>query len=174
MQRNADYMVKKIMDMLVVGASEAPIPAVDAQNIVDYMNDYMASIDVMGIDIGYTEVTSLASPITVPSGAIRGIIANTAMLVAPSYAVPITQALAMQAKAGQAAMVRLASGIGPTRYPSTLPRGSGNSCNNGSINNRFYPDLQGTILAEPSGSIGLEENTASETPWAITAKSRRL
>ena len=164
MARTADYIVKKVLDFLVVGASEASIPAVEAQNIVDLMNDYMASIDVIGIDIGYTEVTNLASIITVPAGAIRGIIANVGLAAAPGYDVVITQAMILQAKAGQKAMVRLSGGIGPTQYPSTLPRGSGNTGRNGFRNDTFYPDLQNTILAETSGTIGLEEDTLESTP----------
>ena len=70
----------------------------------------------------------------------------------------------LQAKAGQKAMIRLSGGIGPTRYPSTLPRGSGNTGRNGFRHDRFYPDLQNTILAETSGNIVLEENTAENTP----------
>lgn len=164
MARTADYIVKKVLDFLVVGASEASIPAVEAQNIVDLMNDYMASIEVMKIDIGYTEVTNLASIITVPAGAIRGIIANVGLAAAPGYDVPITQAMILQAKAGQKALVRLSSGIGPTQYPSTLPRGSGNTGRNGFRSSTFYPDLQNTILAEASGTIGLEDDTVESTP----------
>lgn len=159
MARTADYMVKKVLDMLVVGASEASIPAVDAQNVVDYMNDYMAGIDASGIKLGYTEVLSLGDTITVPPGAIRGIIANVAMAVAPSYDVPISQGLMMQAAAGQKSMLRLGTSIGPSQFPSTLPRGSGNYNNAGYGRNNFYPGLQNTILSETNGPILVEDNT---------------
>ena len=141
MARTAEYVVKKVLDMLVVGASEASLPAVDAQNVIDYMNDYMSSIEAQGIVLGYTEVTNLADTVTVPAGAIRGVIANVAMTVAPSYDVPISQGLAFQAKSGFRAMLRLSNLLEPTKYPSTLPRGSGNSQENGLINNRFYPGI---------------------------------
>ena len=36
MARTAEYVVKKVLDMLVVGASEASLPAVDAPNVIDY------------------------------------------------------------------------------------------------------------------------------------------
>jgi hypothetical protein len=159
MARTAEYVVKKVLDMLVVGASEASIPAVDAQNVIDYMNDYMLSIDATGIKLGYTEVNSLGDTVTVPAGAIRGVIANVAMLVAPSYDVQISQGLALQAKAGQKAMLRLGSGIGPTQYPSTLPRGSGNYNDGGFRRSNFYNDLESSILSETNGPILVEDNT---------------
>ncbi len=164
MARTADYVVKKVLDFLVVGASEASIPAVEAQNIVDLMNDYMFSIDVLGVTLGYTEVKTLGDIVTVPAGAIRGVIANVGLAAAPGYDVPITQAMILSAKAGLKAMNRLSGGIAPTRYPSTLPSGSGNTGRNGFRHDRFYPDLQNTILAETSGNIVLEENTAEQTP----------
>lgn len=164
MSRTAEYVVKKVLDMLVVGAAETSIEAFDAQAIVDYMNDYMSSLDALGIDLGYTEVTNLGDTVTVPAGAIRGVIANVAIAAAPSYDIQITPALALQGRAGLKAMRRLTSGVGPTQYPSTLPRGSGNSDNSGFTTDRFYPDLQNNILAETTGSIGLETNTAEETP----------
>ena len=164
MARTADYVVKKVLDFLVVGSAEASIPAVEAQNIVDLMNDYMASIDVLRIDLGYTEVNTLADIITVPAGAIRGIIANVGIEAAPGYDVPVTPAMALKAKSGLRAMIRLSGGIGPTQYPSTLPRGSGNTGRNGFRHDRFYPDLQNTILAETSGTVGLEEDTVESTP----------
>ena len=79
MAKTADYVVKKVLDSLVVGAAEASLPAVDAQNIIDYMNDYMFSIDALGIKLGYTEVTNISQVLTVSAGAIRGIISNVAM-----------------------------------------------------------------------------------------------
>lgn len=131
MAKTADYVVKKVLDSLVVGAAEASLPAVDAQNIIDYMNDYMFSIDALGIKLGYTEVTNISQVLTVSAGAIRGIIANVAMAVAQGYDVPISQGLAMQARAGMKAMIRLSttSKLTATAFPSTLPRGSGNQDN---------------------------------------------
>ena len=164
MARTADYVVRKVLDMLVIGAAEASIEASDAQAVIDYMNDYMASLDALGIDLGYTEVDNLGDLVTVPAGAIRGVIANVAIAVAPSYNIQITPGLALQGRAGLKAMRRLTSGVGPTQYPSTLPRGSGNTGNSGFTTDRFYPDLQNDILAETTGSIGLETNTAEETP----------
>ena len=161
MQRTASYIVKKVLDMLVVGASESSISSPDGQGVIDYLNDYMASIDTLGIKLGYTEVDSMDDIITVPAGAIRGIIANVALLVAPSYDVPVSTALALQAKAGQKAMLRIVSGVGPTAYPSTLPRGSGNTGRTGRLGGVFYPEPTDTILNETGGSIGLEDDTGT-------------
>ena len=49
--------------------------------------------------------------------------------------------------------------MGTSRYPSTLPIGSGNEDNNFGISTNFFPDQEASILAETTGSIGLEVNT---------------
>ncbi len=60
--------------------------------------------------------------------------------------------------AGFSAMVHLGNRLGVTKFPSTLPIGSGNE-DNTYLNWHFYPESEAQILAETSGAIGLEVST---------------
>lgn len=154
----AAQVVKASLQRILVQASEAPIEASEAQDFIFAMNNWMLALDADGVQLGYTEVSDLGDEITIPTGALRGLIANMAVEVAPDYDGTITPALAQSASSGLKVMRKLGQSMGATRYPSTLPRGSGNEWAGG-CDNKFYPDLEATILAETTGSISLETNT---------------
>ena len=158
----ANTVIVDALQQILVQASEASISADEAQTAIRYMNRYMARLDAKGIDLGYTVVSNLGDPITIPDGAVDGLVTNLAVSLAPQYDVPLTQGLMLEAKAGQDAMLSLAFSIGPTQFGDTTPRGSGND--NNFNDSKFYPALQDDILAETTGSIGLETDTAEGTP----------
>ncbi len=155
----ADIVKDALTEITVLGA-EAPVEAVDAQSGIRYLNRMMAAFDADGIDLGYTEVTNFNSVITVPAGANAGMVAQLAAMLWDQYAdgQPLPSTLLARAISGKNTMRNLAVTVGATEFPNTLPIGSGNEWDGGRINH-FYPDLQDDILAESTGSIGLEEST---------------
>jgi len=158
----AGEVIVDALQNLVVQASEASIPADEAQTAIRFMNDYMASIAAFpGINLGYTVVSSLGDAVTIPEGAIRGLKANLAIALAPQYSVPLTQELLIAAQAGQKAMLSISFKIRPTKFSSTFPRGSGNSSRTGGRNNVFYPVTADNILTEQNRNIDLESNTGN-------------
>lgn len=159
MTEKALTVITDALQLIVVQASEAPIEADESQTAMRFLNRMMAMYSAEGIDLGYTIIDSLDDGITVPDGAISGIISNLAVELFPQYnigEVPLT--LAAAARNGKDAMRNLAVFIGASEFPSTLPRGSGNE-QTGFRDDHFYPDIQGTVLAETPGSIGLEDGT---------------
>jgi len=118
----------------------------------------MLALDADGVALGYTEINSLADEVTVPPGALRGIIANLAIEVAPDYNGTISEGLAIAARAGLATMRKVGVGMPLTGLPCTLPIGSGNEYNNYSLS-YFYDCSEDEILAETTGSISLETST---------------
>lgn len=155
----ADAIVTDALQELVIQASEASIPAVDAQTAIRYMNRMMARLAARGINLGYTNVSSLGDLITVPDGAVSGVVTNLAVELGNQYDVPISPGLAARASAGTDAMLDLAFVIVPTRFPDTLPRGSGNTGEFGRFNSTFYPGSTDDILDEAGNSIELESGT---------------
>ena len=155
----AAVLVKQILSEIVVRASEAPIEADEAQDTIFNMNVYMASQAANGINLGYTEVLDLGDEITVPNGALMGMIANIAIMMAPTFGAEISAGLVAKAKIGLQAMRKLGVSIGPMSFPDTLPIGSCNEGDNTFQNNHFYHNDEPTILTEGGGSIGLETNT---------------
>ena len=160
MSETAGDIIKDALGEIVVLGAEAPLEAVDAQAGIRYLNRMMAAFDADGIDLGYTEVSNLSDAITVPAGAIAGMVSQLAVMLFAQFSQgePIPADLVARALSGKNTMRNLAVTVGATEYPSTLPIGSGNEGDR-THNDHFYPDLQDEILAESTGSIGLEEST---------------
>jgi len=152
-------VAKASLQRILVQASEAPLEADEYQDFIFAMNNYMLALDAQGIHLGYTAVSNLADQVTVPVGALRGVIANLAIEVAPDFGGVVTDALVLQAREGLQAMRMLGQTIGGTRMPSTLPIGSGNTDTGYGWSWNFYPDSEDSILAETIGTIALESST---------------
>jgi len=145
--------------ILVQGAAVDLDPE-EYQDAIFAMNNYMLALDAQGVTLGYTVVNNLAQTVTVPTGALRGLIANVAIECAPDYNGIVSPQLEVAAADGLNTMRLIGQRMGATRFPSTLPMGSGNEGQVGSgWLSHFYPDEEAAILAETTGAIGLEEGT---------------
>lgn len=153
----AAQLVKAIAQEILVQASEAPIEADESNDIIFALNSFMFDLDANGVSLGYTEVTDLGNQITVPAGAIRGIVANVALEIAPQFGVPIPAYLPQKARDGMDTLRRLGITLQPSSYGATLPIGSGNEYDY--FNSHFYPDEQDQILSETNEDILLEDDT---------------
>lgn len=151
-------VIKASLQKILVQASEQPIQAAEAQDFIVSMNNFMLDLDAQGVSLGYTVVTGLGDEVTIPTGALRGLINNMAVEVVDEYDGQVTGTLIDLANDGMKAMRRLGQRIPTSRYPSTLPIGSGNEWNSHNTSH-FYPDQEAQILAETTGCIGLESNT---------------
>jgi hypothetical protein len=150
-------VAKASLQRILVQASESDLEPDEYQDWIFACNNYMAALDADGVALGYTEVADLGDEITIPTGALRGLIANVAIEVAPDYNGTVSPALITAAGEGERVMRKLALQLRNTEFPSTLPRGSGNYQRDG--DDLYYPDLEAEILAESTGSILLEEDT---------------
>lgn len=158
MTETAGEVAKDILLELVVLGAEADLEPAEIQSTIRYMNRYMTMIDAEGVSLGYTKVSNLNDPITIPDGAIMGLIKNVAVMLAPQYGAVVTPELAMAAREGMSAMENLAIEVFPASFPCTLPIGSGNEWN-GYNTQRFFPCSSDQILTENSQSILLEDDT---------------
>jgi hypothetical protein len=138
MATTAAQLLKQSLQEILVQASEAPLEADDYRDAIFVLNSWMAGLEADGVDLGYTPVDSLSDVITVPDGAIMGMVSNIAILIAPQYGRPISLELSNKAKKGMATIYRLGQTVAITEYPSTLPRGSGNTAD-GLWEDTFYP-----------------------------------
>lgn len=151
-------VAKASLQRILVQEVEASLEPSEYQDWIFACNNYMAALDADGVALGYTEVSDLGDDITVPTGALRGIIANVAIEVAPDYNGVVSPALISAASEGERVMRKLALTLRQTAYPSTLPRGSGNYQRFDEFD-LYYPELEAEILAESTGAILLEEDT---------------
>ena len=124
----AESIVTTALEEIQLLANEQPIETVDFNRGILYLNRMMAALSVNGISLGYTVVTSAASPITVPDGAIEGMVFNLALKLSPTYDIPISQDLRNNAREGLNSLRKIAVTVPRTQFPCTLPIGSGNDC----------------------------------------------
>ena len=112
---------------ILVQGQDSGFAADEYQDFYDTMNDWMALQETMGLRLGYTPVTKGTDEITVPAGALIGIAANVAVLMASDFNAQISQSLAAEAAQGMRAMERLGVQLGQTSLHPNLPKGSGNT-----------------------------------------------
>ena len=75
----AESIVNDALQEILVQASEAPIQTVDFNTAVRYMNRFMFALDAKGISLGYTKVSKASDLITIPDGALEGLVFNLAV-----------------------------------------------------------------------------------------------
>ena len=156
----AQEVINDSLQEMLVQASEQPIEAVDFQTARRYLNRMMDRLAARGINLGYTKINNLGDLLTVPDGAVSGVVTSLAVELGNQYDVPIGPALAGRAGVGLDAMIDISFVIVPTRMPDTAPRGSGNTGENfGTFASPFYPGLTDDVLTEGGNSIELESGT---------------
>lgn len=159
----AESVITDILGEILVGASEQPDQSINFQYVLRNMNRFMAQLDVSGVSLGYTVVTKASDPITIPAGAINGLIFNVAQQVTSSFHMPFSALQVLSAKTGLAAMRKIGVVILPTPLPCTLPIGSGNEGEDTFNTDRFFPCPGDELLTETGGSILLEDGTHNES-----------
>ncbi len=162
MAETASDIIKSSLFEIGAADSESPAGPDENSDSIRYLNRMMAKFAVQGINLGYTVVSSLADIITVPDGAIDGIVANLAIRLHPQYSSPdepISLALAEAADDGYDTMMILGGPtLGETAYPNTVPIGSGNEGDFGCQRHFFGGELD-NIELENDGFIAVEEST---------------
>lgn len=137
---------------ILVQASDAPLEPDEYADFIDSMNNYMLSLEAEGIRLGYTVVDNVSDEVTVPTGAIRGMIANLAIEVSPDFGGSVSSALVEQARQGMQAMRLLGQSRIKAAFPLNLPIGSGNE-DEGWTENHFYPEQTTGLLTLSGNSL---------------------
>lgn len=150
----ANTVINDALQELIVQASEQAIEAIEFSTAMRYMNRMMAEFAADGLPLGYTDVSNASDPITIPTGAVNGLIYNLALHLATSYDIVVSPELAVKAQNSKNVMTKISNQISPSSFSDTLPIGSGNE---GYIyDDKFYSDSVDTVNTESGGVIGLE------------------
>ena len=153
----AESVINDALQELLVQASEQALQAVDFQTGRRYLNRMMTTTPFNLL--GFTTVTNPSDAITVPDGAIEGVVFNLAKRLLTTYDVALTPELLQSARDGLAEIRKIAVVVKPTSFPCTLPIGSGNEQENTFNNQHFYACPDDELLTEQGGSILLESDT---------------
>jgi len=155
----ASEFVRTVLLKLVQTGAEQPIEQVDAQDVLEAMNDMMAEWEGVGISLGYTEVSSLGDEVTVPDSTKRAIKSNLAVYVADQFGKQVDASTILSARETWNNIVNQYITINAATFSGTLPTGAGNNCGD-NFNSRFFPgDVDGTLTRETGGAILTEEDT---------------
>ena len=157
MAETAGSLIFDSLQSILQQASEEPTLNVDFQTAVKYMNRMMTGFAANGIALGYTSVSAPNDVITIPDGAMEGVIFNLAIRLSPTYDITPSQDLRISASEGKSAMRKLSRNKVKTKHPSTLPIGSGNEGFHNFNSTHFYPGVDNEVLAETGSSILLED-----------------
>lgn len=152
----AQVLINDALQELIVQAIEQPIEQVDFNIAKRYMNRMMAELAADGVTLGYTQIVNPADLVTIPDGAVNGLIYNLALHLATTYDVAVSPELAVKAADGKRIMTKIAVQPSPSNYPDSLPIGSGNTGEN-ERDYTFYSEQPDTIDTENGGVIGLEQ-----------------
>jgi hypothetical protein len=153
----AESVINDALQEILVQASEQALEAVDFQTGRRYLNRMMNTTPFNLL--GFTTVTNPSDAITIPDGAIEGVIFNLAKRMLTTYDVALTAELLQSAREGLAEIRKIAVVVKPTSFPCTLPIGSGNEQENTFNNQHFYACPDDELLTEQGGSILLESDT---------------
>ena len=146
-------------DDISVHMDEITLEASDERIGIKAINRIMATLSANGVDLGFTKLTKINDPITIPEGAMDALVSLLGLRLWPKYRTPNPSLpIISNARNAEKQMYKLGITVGTTEYPSTLPRGSGNTQSGYDYDN-FYPNIVDSILAENNGSISLEDNT---------------
>jgi len=156
-------LANRSLKLILVEAADSPLEPDEYQDYYDALNDFMADLEVRGVRLGFTPITGSADEVTVPPGALRGIISNMAIEVAPDYGGKVSPVLVQQAMRGMYALRRIGQVPIHSSYPPTLPFGTGND---------DYPSLDLTHYSEDVQ--GVAWFVANTIPTDITTIGARV
>lgn len=154
-------VVRRSLQRIVSQAAASPLDDSDYADAIDALNDMMASWEAEGVYLGYTEVSTTGEQVTVPRGALRGIIANLAIEIAPDYQAPVSPGLARAAQEGMMVCRRLGRRPMTTQFPGTFPRGEGNRFDSTYYTQPYYLEVDDDQL--PTVLLSLQDNSQVTT-----------
>jgi hypothetical protein len=125
--KTARYVIEKAFALILTENADSPLEADEYQDGLDALNAWMASQEALGLRLGYVPCEHITDYVTIPDGALRGLIANLAIDLAAKFGMQVSASLGEQARQGMDAMLRLGVRQVSNTYPRTLPHGSGNT-----------------------------------------------
>lgn len=125
-------VLKQALLEIITQASESPLESDEYQDAIFVLNTMMNEYEGNGLNLGWSDVSTLADEITSPASIISGIVSNLAIRLAPQFMGSVTPELMRKAELGLKIMAKVGISIEPTEFANTLPIGSGNSRQYGS------------------------------------------
>jgi len=159
MAEKAGEVINDILLDLVVLGSDATMDPSETASTIRYINRWMTMQDALGLSLGFTKITSVNDDITIPDGAIMGLIKNVVLIMSKQFGAVITPDAVAAARDGLEAMENLGIEVLGSSMPCTLPIGSGNEWSGYNTQQFFQCPEDDSILTENGQNIQLEDDT---------------
>lgn len=141
MSETAESIIHDALLEIQAQEGEQQIESFEFQRGVRALNRMMAEWAADEIELGYTEVSTPSDTISIPAGAVSGVVYNLAVRLAPALDIAITPALAKAASDSYKTLERIGFDIDKANFPGNLPIGSGNyDSANSYSGQQFYDD----------------------------------
>lgn len=164
MSETVAEIMQDVLQNIVVQASEASVEPAEANDFIRALNRFMWRLEARQIFLGYTKVTNTGENVTVPNGALDGIVSNLSLKMFAQYVTDQLppQTLINDAREGMKSLRSIGLNMPDMQYPQILPIGSGQDPSN--------------ISTEPfyAGVTALEANltmSSNTTATTIATKS---
>ena len=154
----AGDLIRRALHAILVEAADSQLEPDEYQDGLDALNGYLLGLEANGVRLGYQRLCHLTDYVNIPDGALRGLVANLAIDLAPQFGGRVTAALLKQAADGEKTLYRMGVKIGTSLLPGTLPRGSGNYC----WPNTFYTPSPYGVMTIAGNQLATNLTTASQ------------
>jgi len=120
----AGDLIRRALHLILVEGADSTLEADEYADGIDALNGYLEGLEADGVRLGFNRVCNISDIVNVPNGALRGVVANLAIDLAPQFGGRISAALIKQASDGLKTLYKLGVHVGESVYPSGLPSGS--------------------------------------------------
>jgi len=141
----AGDIIRRALRSILVEASDSTLEADEYADGLDSLNSYMAGLQADGLKLGYSSVCNISDVVNIPDSAVRGVVANLAIDLAPQFGGRVSAALIKQATEGKKTLYRIGVSVGETLLPAFTPMGSS-----------YYPRTE--FLPTPYGAMTMAGN----------------
>jgi len=154
----AGDLIRRALFHILVDAGDSTLEADEYADGLYVLNAYMDGLESDGVRLGYNRCCNITDIVTIPNGAMRGVAANLAIDLAPMFGGRVSAALIKQAQEGLKTLYRMGVNIGTSILPGTLPKGSGNYCDDEELYFNQSPmgvmslsgNRRGTVISTPA------------------------
>jgi len=125
------------MRKIEINAAESAIEAYETSDALEVLNDMLAELEPT-LRLGFKRIAAATDTVRVPSASYLMIKTNLAVHLLTEYGKPITPVLSGLANSTMENYLRTTVKI-DTKYPNSLPKGSGNECGSHRYDETFFP-----------------------------------
>lgn len=138
----AQQIVDGAAEELGVKTAEIALEAADYKAIFERMNDLLSEWARLGLTPAFDPVVNSTDEVKIERSAASAVKYALALRCASAFQRPVSQALAGMAEDALNNLRTASVFISGADYPDSLPLGSGNRCQDGGDDSRFFPTNQ--------------------------------